>query len=68
MRAPLCVFAGGVCRVRTYANITPEAVRLLIEELKEKGMPVNGFLDRSEPVVFGEDGITIRVNAGREIL
>ena len=64
-------FAGYELHLRnyfTYANITPEAVRLLIEELKEKGMPVNGFLDRGEPVVFGEDGITIRVNAGREIL
>ena len=55
-------FAGYELHLRnyfTYANITPEAVRLLIEELKEKGMPVNGFLDRGEPVVFGENGITI---------
>ncbi len=44
-----------------YPNITPEAVRLMIEELKEKGMPVNGFLDKSEPVTFGEDGITVHV-------
>src|SRR5699024_4526715 len=64
-------FAGYELHLRnyfTYANITPESVRLLIEELKEDGMPVNGFLDRNEPVVFGEDGITIRVNAGRAIL
>ena len=40
----------------------------MIEELKEKGMPVNGFLDKSEPVTFGEDGITVHVSAGRQIL
>ena len=30
-------------------------------------MPVNGF-DKTEPVTFGDDGITIHVNAGRPIL
>ena len=58
------VFAGYELQVRSYfayPNITPEAVRLMIEELKEKGMPVNGFLDKSEPVTFGEDGITVHV-------
>ena len=37
------VFAGYELQVRSYfayPNITPEAVRLMIEELKEKGMPV----------------------------
>ena len=65
------VFAGYELQVRSYfayPNITPEAVRLMIEELKEKGMPVNGFLDKSQPVAFGSDGITVRVNAGRAIL
>ena len=65
------VFAGYQLQVRSYfayPNITPEAVRLMIEELKEKGMPVNGFLDKSEPVTFGEDGITVHVSAGRQIL
>ena len=65
------VFAGYELQVRSYfayPNITPEAVRLMIEELKEKGMPVNGFLDKSEPVTFGEDGITVHVSAGRQIL
>ena len=51
-----------------YPNITPEAVRLMIEELKGQGMPVNGLLDKTEPVTFGDDGITIHVNAGRPIL
>ena len=31
----------------------------MLEELKERGMPVNGFLDKAQPVTFGEDGITI---------
>ncbi len=65
------VFAGYELQVRSYfayPNITPEAVRLMLEELKEKGMPVNGFLDKTEPVTFGDDGITIHVNAGRQIL
>ena len=65
------VFAGYELHLQNYfayPNITPEAVRLMIEELKEKGMPVNGFLDKSQPVAFGSDGITVRVNAGRAIL
>ena len=65
------VFAGYELHLRNYfayPNITPQAVCRLIEELKEQGMPVNGFLDKNEPVSFGEDGITIRVNAGRAIL
>ena len=65
------VFAGYELHLQNYfayPSITPEAVRLMIEELKEKGMPVNGFLDKSQPVAFGSDGITVRVNAGRAIL
>ena len=41
---------------------------MLIEELKSQGMPVNGFLDKDQPVVFEPDGLTARVNAGRTIL
>ena len=65
------VFAGYELQVRSYfayQSITPEAVRLMLEELKQRGMPVNGFLDKAQPVTFGEDGITIHVNAGRQIL
>ena len=65
------VFAGYELHLRNYfayPNITPQAVCRLIEELKEQGMPVNGFLDKNEPVSFGADGITIHVNAGRTIL
>lgn len=65
------VFAGYELQIRSYfayKSITPEAVRLMLEELKERGMPVNGFLDKAQPVTFGEDGITIHVNAGRQIL
>ena len=40
----------------------------MLEELKEKGSWVNGFLDKAQPVTFGEDGITIHVNAGCQIL
>lgn len=52
----------------SYACITPEAVGLMIEELKQQGMPVNGFLDKKCPVSFDEKGIHIHVNAGRQIL
>ena len=51
-----------------YASITPDSVKLMIEELKGQGMPVNGFLDREQPVAFEPDGLTVRVNAGRTIL
>ena len=65
------VFAGYELQIRSYfayQSITPESVRLMLEELKQRGMPVNGFLDKAQPVTFGEDGITIHVNAGRQIL
>lgn len=64
-------FAGYELSLRnyfTYECITPEAVGRMIEELKQRGMPVNGFLDKNEPVRFGPDGILVRVNAGRTIL
>ena len=65
------VFAGYELALRNYFNynaITPDSVALLIEELKQQGMPVNGFLDKSQPVAFEPDGLTVRVNAGRTIL
>ena len=65
------LFAGYELQLKNYFNynaITPEAVGLLVEELKQEGMPVNGFLDKQQPVVFEPDGLTVRVNAGRTIL
>ena len=65
------VFAGYELALRNYFNynaITPAAVGLLIEELKQQGMPVNGFLDKARPVSFEPDGLVVRVNAGRTIL
>ena len=50
-----------------YGNITPEAARTLIEELKSEGLPVNGFLDKS-PISIEPDGITVHVAAGMNIL
>ncbi|WP_294451949.1 exonuclease domain-containing protein [uncultured Gemmiger sp.] len=50
-----------------YGNITPEAARTLIEELKHEGLPVNGFLDKS-PISIEPDGITVHVAAGMNIL
>ena len=32
----------------SYNAITPEAVKAMIEELKQQGMPVNGFLDKTQ--------------------
>lgn len=51
-----------------YQCITPDAVRELLDELKEDGMPINGFLDMAQPVTFDETGILLQVNAGRNIL
>ena len=65
------VFDGYELTLKNYFNynaITPEAVRTLIEELKSQGMPVNGFLDKAEPVAFEPDGLVVRVNAGLPIL
>ena len=65
------VFAGYEPTLKNYFNynaITPEAVGTLIEELKQQGMPVNGFLDKSQPVAFEPDGLVVRVNAGLPIL
>ena len=65
------VFAGYELTLRNYFNyrsITPEATKALIEELKQQGMPVNGFLDKNQPVIFEEDGLVVCVNAGRTIL
>ena len=65
------VFAGYELSLRnhlTYNAITPDAVTILIQELKQQGMPVNGFLDKDRPVAFEPDGLTVRVNAGRTIL
>ncbi|MDD4850266.1 MAG: PolC-type DNA polymerase III [Gemmiger sp.] len=50
-----------------YRSITPEAARLLIGELKEQGLPVNGFLDKA-PILLDEEGLVLQVAAGREIL
>ncbi|MEE0801594.1 MAG: PolC-type DNA polymerase III [Gemmiger sp.] len=64
-------FAGYDLSVKNYFNydaITPEAVKALIEELKQQGMPVNGFLDAVQPVAFESDGLVVRVNAGLAIL
>ena len=61
------IFAGYELTMRNYFNynaITPEAVKAMIEELKQQGMPVNGFLDKTQPVAFAQDGLVVRVNAG----
>ena len=50
-----------------YGNITPEAARLMIEELKAEGLPVNGFLDKS-PISIQDGVVTIHVAAGMNIL
>lgn len=73
--ARLCVsvaplFEGYEIRTENYfafEQLTEPALRLLIEELKEEGMPVNGFLDGA-PVTMENGVITICVDAGRNIL
>ncbi len=67
--APL--FNGFSLRVRDrfpFASITPAAVAAMVEELKEQGMPVNGFLHKTQPVTLTPDGLTVHVTAGRHIL
>ena len=46
-----------MCIRDSYNAITPEAVKAMIEELKQQGMPVNGFLDKTQPVAFAQDGL-----------
>ncbi len=50
-----------------YEQLTEPALRQIIEELKEEGMPVNGFLDGA-PITLNGNDITIQVAAGRNIL
>ncbi|MBQ8647203.1 MAG: PolC-type DNA polymerase III, partial [Oscillospiraceae bacterium] len=47
--------------------ITPAAVMDLIEELKEEGLPINGFLDRSRVDLKGDE-LTIHLRTGKNIL
>ncbi|MGN0975140.1 MAG: PolC-type DNA polymerase III, partial [Gemmiger sp.] len=64
------VFEGYTLHLKNYFDyrfITPAAVKRMIDEMKEEGLPVNGFLEKA-PISFGEDGITVHVAAGREIL
>ncbi len=64
------VFEGYELSLQNYFNyrsLTPDAARLLVEELKQQGLPVNGFLDKA-PITVGADGLVLHVAAGREIL
>ena len=64
------VFEGYVLSLKNYFNyrsMTPEAARKLVEELKQMGLPINGFLDKA-PITLEEDELVLHVAAGREIL
>ena len=50
-----------------FGQITPSAVMDLIEELKEEGLPVNGFLDKSRVDLEGSQ-LTIHLRTGLHIL
>ena len=50
-----------------FGQITPSAVMELIEELKEEGLPVNGFLDKSRVDLEGSQ-LTIHLRTGLHIL
>ena len=50
-----------------FGQITPSAVMNLIEELKEEGLPVNGFLDKSRVDLEGSQ-LTIHLRTGLHIL
>lgn len=64
------VFAGYTVRLQNlypFESLTEEAVRALIFELREEGLPVNGFLDRAGMEL--KDGrLTLHVLAGQKIL
>ncbi|MEG0878409.1 MAG: PolC-type DNA polymerase III [Oscillospiraceae bacterium] len=75
MRARLCaslepIFTGFAVKAQSlfsYANITNEAVVELCEELKENGVPINGFLIDAAVCINGTD-ISINVNNGITLL
>ncbi|MEG0650347.1 MAG: PolC-type DNA polymerase III, partial [Oscillospiraceae bacterium] len=75
MRARLCaslepIFTGFAVKAQSlfsYANITNEAVVELCEELKENGVPINGFLIDAAVFINGTD-ISINVNNGITLL
>ena len=50
-----------------FGQITPSVVMDLIEELKEEGLPVNGFLDKSRVDLEGSQ-LTIHLRTGLHIL
>ena len=50
-----------------FGQITPSAVMDLIEELKDEGLPVNGFLDKSRVDLEGSQ-LTIHLRTGLHIL
>jgi len=64
------LFAGFTVRVQNlfpFESLTEQAVRDLIFELREEGLPVNGFLDRAGMEL--KDGrLTLHIAAGKELL
>ena len=63
-------FAGLEIRLHNYfgfANITPDAVFDLIYELKDEGLPVNGFLDHAKIELEGTQ-LAITIPTGKGIL
>ncbi len=50
-----------------YPNLTEQAVRDLMEELKNDGLPINGFLHGSE-IKLKDENVIVTVNKGVKIL
>ena len=50
-----------------YEQLTEPALRQILDELKEEGVPINGFLDGA-PITLQGQSIQIQVDAGRNIL
>ncbi len=51
-----------------YDALTPAAAAQLIQELKEQGCPIKGFLQEENPVEITPNGLAVHVKAGRNLV
>ena len=60
-------FELAVCNYFPFERITPESVQEMVDELREDGLPVNGFLDHARYELQGKT-LTVQVPVGKNIL
>lgn len=64
------VFSGlevGVQNYYPFEAITPQAIQTLIGELRQSGLPVNGFLDRAQ-ILWQDGAVVLQIPTGKQIL